>query len=66
MPNVLLVNVFDVKIFYNILHDQVNAKEIATRSKTAMNVRATATVAGTVLNAKITANAVDQWWSAQV
>ena len=63
---VLLVNVFDVKMFYNILHDQVNAKEIATRSKTAMNARPTAPVGGTVLNAKMTAPAADQWWSTQV
>ena len=63
---VLLVNVFEVKMFHNILYDQVNAKEIATRSKTAMNARPTAPVGGTVLNAKMTAPAADQWWSTQV
>ena len=46
----------------------MTAKEIATRSKTAMNVRPTATVGGTAINAKMTAPAVDQdqWWSTQV
>ena len=44
----------------------MTAKEIATRSKTAMNVRPTATVGGTVINANMTAPAVDQGWSTQV